>query len=173
MTNYALYNIVIVEITLSKEASPMGQEEVSEIRDLFASKCNLELCKPNMKDASASGKESYMKTNGKKRIFALLLCVMMVVSSMSVWAAYRSRTIGSHPNEQAFCELSLSSSYGEASTTPVNNVGMTLATELAVMDGNGVTYRAYGASVASISRSTLYAAGSSHQAGSFYTTLAI
>ena len=114
-----------------------------------------------------------MKTNGKKRIFALLMCVMMIVSSMSVFAAYRSRTIGDLPSEQALCELTLEPSYARASTIPVYNSSIAVATELAVMDGDGNTYHAYGTSVASISRSTLYAAGSSHQAGPYYTTLAI
>lgn len=150
----------------------MGQEEVSEIRDLFASECNLLLWKPNRKDASASGKESYMKTNGKKRIFALLMCVMMIVASMSVLAASRYTTIGGTSSDRAECSLYLSSSLGQAFTTPMSP-SSSVSTEIAVMDGDGVTYKNSGSTSASVSRSGLYAAGSSHRSGPYYTTLAI
>ena len=90
----------------------MGLEEVSEVDDLSMLSCNLELCKPNMKDARTSGKESFMKTNSKKRIIALLMCAIMIVSTMNVWAAYASRTIGQTAEDKALCELYLSSSLG-------------------------------------------------------------
>ena len=56
LTNCAVYNIFIAEIMICKEMSPMGQEEVSQIKSFSASECNLKLWKPNIKDASASRK---------------------------------------------------------------------------------------------------------------------
>ena len=151
----------------------MGLEEVSETIDLISSKCHLELWKPNMKDASSSGKEPYMKTNGKKRTFALLMCVMMIVSSMSVWAGYDSETIGGATHDdQALCELYLSSSKGQAFTTPYSNL-LSVTTSITVKNSSNVNSYASGTSVATISKSNLIAAYSYHQAGPYSTSLTI
>lgn len=113
-----------------------------------------------------------MKTNGKKRIFALLMCTMMIISSMSVWGAYASRTIGDIPREQSLCELYLSSSKGQAFTTP-NTPSMSLATSIQVRSSTNSTYVDSGTSVATVTKSNLISAYSAHQGGPYYTTLAV
>ena len=109
----------------------MGQEEVSVIRKSFEDTGNLFSNENLEKDIYRSRKELIMKTNGKKRIFALLMCVMMIVSSMSVLAAYTSATIGSTSSDRALCELHLSSTSGRAYTTP-ESAGTTVSTTIDV-----------------------------------------
>lgn len=152
----------------------MGLEEVSETIDLPASKCHLELCKPNMKDASASGKESYMKTNGQKRTFALLLCVMMIVSSMSVWAAEAELGGG---GLYATCGIYVNRSSGSARTTPLDSGNSYLCrttlrlcnygNDNSLGSGSGTT----DVSVNAYSSGSVDYGVSTHYIGTYYTSL--
>ena len=44
-----------------------------------------------------------MKPNSKKKIFILLMCATMFLSTMSIWAGYDSATLGDIPREQSLC----------------------------------------------------------------------
>ena len=149
----------------------MGLEEVSETIDLIASKCHLELCKPNMKDASASGKESFMKTNGKKRTFALLLCVMMIVSAIGVSAAFTQVGYGT---ERAECYLDCFSTNAVAQTIPTHQ-GNTVSTYVVIRSANGnFINEASGSTYAKATRVNNMAvayAESTHRINTFYATL--
>jgi len=148
----------------------MGQEVVSEMGKSFDDNCNLFFNENLEMDIQISRKEIIMKSNGKKRIFALLMCVMMIGSSMSVWAAYASRTIGTTPNERAFCELSLEDDYGRAYTTPVSP-STSVTTAIAVIDNNGNMFSNDGSRSAYRYAANAVAAASTHQAGVYYTSL--
>ena len=149
----------------------MGQEEVSVIRKSYEDNGNLFSNENREKDIHRSRKELIMKTNGKKRIFALLMCVMIIVSSMSVWAAYDSATIGSTSSDRALCELYLSSTLGQAFTTP-SSIANTVETTIDVTcNTGGIPGDAEGASVATVSVRKAATAYSTHQAGPYYTTL--
>ncbi len=150
----------------------MGQEEVSVIRKAFEDNGNLFSKENREKDIQISGKELTMKTNGKKRIFALLMCVIMIVSSMSVWAAYASATIGSTSSDRAFCELSLEGDYGRAYTTP-NSPSTSVTTAIAVMNREGRMYSNDGASYAYRYVNNAATATSTHQAGIYRTSLTV
>ena len=150
----------------------MGQEEVSVMGDSFIYQRNFVLTEKLIKDNIISGKEIIMKTNGKKRIFALLLCVMMIGSSMSAFAAlrYNSMTIGPVQPEQAFCELLLDTNYGQAFTTP-NTVSISVSTAIAVLNKSGKTYSSSGTRSAYVSVANTVSAASTHQAGIYNGTL--
>ena len=152
----------------------MGQEEVSVIRKSFEDNGNLISKENREKDIQISGKELVMKTNGKKRIFVLLMCVMMIMSSMSVWAAYASRTIGGdRPNEQALCELYLTSSKGQAFTTVNTNllpVETTIVVKNSSLEEVGSNE---GESVATVRKNGLAYADSTHKAGPYYITISV
>lgn len=148
----------------------MGQEEVSAMRNLFDDSCNFFFNENLKMNIQISRKELIMKTNGKKRIFALLMCVMMIVSSMSVWAAYGSKTIGSTPAEQAFCELTRTSTSGKAYTTP-NSPSISVTTAVAVTTKNGDIYSNDGTTSAIRYATNVVAATSTHQAGIYYGTI--
>lgn len=148
----------------------MGQEEVSEMREAFNDECNSVVGEKFIKDIEMSGKGITMKTRGKKRIFALLMCVIMLVSTMSVWAAYTSRTIGSMPNEKALCELYMNTNSGEAYTTPVSSA-VSVTTAVAVTDIDGNVRRDDWSTSAYAYLKNVIAAASTHQAGLYYTSL--
>ena len=150
----------------------MGQKEVSMIRKSFQNIGNLFTNENREKDIQRSRKELVMKTNGKKRIFALLMCAMMIISSMSVWAGYGSKVIGGTSSDRATCELYLSSSLGQAFTTP-DSSGTVVSTAIAVLCSNKQTYSSSGSSSASRSVSGAVSAVSTHQAGPYYGTLDI
>ena len=150
----------------------MGQEEVSVIIKPFEDNGNLFSNENREKDIQISGKELVMKTNGKKRIFALLMCVMMIVSSMSVWAAYVSKTIGVPAEDHALCELYLTTSIGRAFTTPASTAN-TIETTIKVETTSGDEFWAFGTTSATISKKNLSYAESTHQAGPYYATLSV
>ena len=151
----------------------MGQEEVSVIIKSFEDNGNLFSNENREKDIQISRKELVMKTNGKKRMFALLMCVMMIMSSMSVWAAYASRIIGDPPAaEHALCELYLSSSKGQAFTTVYTNL-LQVTTQIAVRSSSGGSGSGSGVSVATATGSNLVSAYSTHEAGPYYGTLSV
>ena len=149
----------------------MGQEDVSVMRERIYEKLNFCIHKTTTWDTQRSRKEKIMKMNGKKRIFALLMCVMMIVSSMSVWAAYTSRTIGDIPREQAECELYLTSSFAEASTIPITNYALAVSTAISAVNRSNTYTSSDGSSYCSVSGSKFVTALSTHQAGPFYTSL--
>ena len=149
----------------------MGQEEVSVIVKSFEDNGNLFSNENREKDIHRSRKEIIMKTNGKKRVFALLMCVMMIISSMSVWAAYASATIGSTSSDRALCELSLTSTSGRAYTTP-DSVATTVSTTIDVTCKDaGTPGYASGTSSAIVSVRRAAAAYSTHQAGPYHKSL--
>lgn len=148
----------------------MNQEEVSVIRKSFEDNGTLISNENHEKDVYRSRKDLVMKTNGKKRMFALLMCAMMIISTMSVWAAYKGTTIGKTAEDQALCELYLSSTLGQAFTTP-SSTANTVATTISVI---GETSRSDGgASVATVSVRNAISAISTHQAGPYYTSLTV
>ena len=152
----------------------MGQEEVSVMRKSFDDMCNLFLNENHEMDIQKSRKELIMKTNGKKRIFALLMCTMMIISSMSVWAAYASKTIGDPPAaEHALCELYLSSSKGQAFTTVYTNLLVPVVTSIAARNSSGAPKSDSGASVATVTGSNFKIATSTHQAGPYFGSLSV
>ena len=150
----------------------MGQEEVSAMRNLFDDSCNFFFNENLKMNIQISRKELIMKTNGKKRIFALLMCVMMIVSSMSVWAAYNSKTIGAGSSDSALCELYLSKTSGSAYTTP-NSAGTAVSTAISAVNTSNKYTSSDGGSYASVSGSNFATALSNHQAGAYFTSLQV
>ena len=151
----------------------MGQEEVSVIIKSYEDNGNLFSNENREKDIHRSRKELIMKTNGKKRIFALLMCVMIIVSSMSVWAAYNSATIGGTSSDRALCELYLTSTSGRAYTTP-ESAGTTVSTTIDVTcNSPGSPGSDSGSSSASVSVRNAAGAHSTHQAGPYYKSLRV
>lgn len=161
----------------------MGQEEVSVIRKSFEDNGNLFSNENREKDIHRSRKELIMKTNGKKRIFALLMCVMMIVSSMSVWAGVTSKVIGSVAVDRATLTLYAYTRSAKAMTTPDHS--MDCYTEVFTVKGvynsdgeliDGEADYGSGTTVAIANRTgsgnSTYA-HSRHQAGSLYSTLQV
>lgn len=113
-----------------------------------------------------------MKITAKKRIFALVMCAMLVISSISVFAAnYAEIGVG---DEKATCSVSCYTAYGIAKTTPFNS-GISCSTTIQLFDSTGlpnnngsgstsISVRTYGAKA-------LGRAESTHRAGTFYTSL--
>ena len=107
----------------------------------------------------------------KKRIFVIIMCAMMIVSSVSIWAASTEIGVG---NEQASCSLTVASAYGTAKTTPLYS-GNTCKTtiQLFATIGGADTY-GEGTTSASARKSagkTIGWAESTHRCGSGYATL--
>ena len=114
-----------------------------------------------------------MKTNIKKRTFVLLMCAMVIISSMGVWAAYDSAIIGSTASDRAVCEINLTSTSGKAYTTP-DSAATTVRTTINVTcNSPGSPGSATGTSSAIVSVRNAAGAQSSHQAGPYYTTLRV
>ena len=106
----------------------------------------------------------------KKRLFAIIMCVMLIISSMAVWAASKEIGVG---NEKATCTLTISGATGTAKTLPVYS-GNSCQTTIQLYTEKGADNSASGSTSCSARQSSHYAitmATSTHRCGSAYGTL--
>ena len=106
----------------------------------------------------------------KKRVFALIMCAMLIVSAMSIWAASAEIGVG---NEKASCYLELSGAVARAQTIPVYS-GNSCQTTVQIYNTRYAEDTSIGTTSVSTRWSGAYEiskAYSTHRCGSGYTTL--